>query len=141
MNLTSSAAARAESAALTGSLAIPDLSKHFSVPQPPVEEARAERAKILPFYDKVYASVVAIGGKPIALKYPLLIEVEPGSDCAISVFAPAISMGGVGDDITSAVLDLLSTVALVYQGLLDDEARLDRHARSTLRKLQSLLRG
>lgn len=115
----------------------------FLLEEPPVEKARREQApaKVLPIWRKIYVYAMDIGARHVSLeKRPLLVEVTPGVDCPINVFAPSLGMGGVGRDIQSAVDDLEDTIGAVYMRFSAmTEARLAPSASATLAKLRALL--
>jgi hypothetical protein len=106
---------------------------------PPIEQTRAELAKVLPLFRKVYLHLIELSDRKIALPQPLLLQVAAGQDHAIVVTSPALELGGAGDDIDSAVEDIAGTLSSLYEGLLHDESRLDRPAAALLTRLRAIL--
>jgi hypothetical protein len=122
----------------TGGVFVPNVATR--VPALPFDGARAEVARVLPIWQVLYLPELELqDGQVVKLKQQLKVDVESGTDTPIVVFAPALGMGGVGNDIVSALVDLSCTIYSLWEEYSNTPAQeLAPSAKRLLRRLSRL---
>jgi hypothetical protein len=62
-----------------------------------------------------YYMVLTAFGRRYHLNQMLMVEVGPGDDLPVMVFAPALGVGGVGATLESALTDMGDTAVMVWE--------------------------
>lgn len=83
----------------------------------------------------MYLSHVDAGGERHRCRYPLKVEIEKSDDGAV-VFAPAVSVGGAGENEAEAIADLSETLWALWIDLSHTpDEKLHDSARTLLGRL------
>jgi hypothetical protein len=84
-----------------------------------LDPALSTRGSLTPVRTVMYLS--AIGSRLVA-RSPIKIEVSPSEEGRFSVFAPALTLGGVGETLEKAATDLATTIESLWESLAEEDA-------------------
>lgn len=105
------------------------------------KRASGELARVYNLYSTIYLQQLMLDAESVpVLRQPILLNVSPGDDVSVVVFSPVLNIGGVGDDIESAIRDISGTLYSLweeYRATPPDE--LAPSAKRLLRRLTSFL--
>jgi hypothetical protein len=104
------------------------------------DPALSTKGSLTPVRDVMYMRAI---GNRLAANAPIKVEISPSEEGRFSVYAPALTLGGVGENLEKAAMDLTTTIESLWDSfanenpdtLTSDALKLSERLRSSFRSL------